>query len=134
MSLLIQDGTAIFILQRYYDCTVFGNNQLKLCRAFRSRPGAYRVIHLRAFRHRTARSSLLNAHIPAVVLIAAALAYSAFAQLSIGQRLDKNGSAVLYQKDCVAGERVQQSFLYHGSGTVRITCNDKEIWSKEYDG
>ena len=47
---------------------------------------------------------------------------------------DKNGSAVLYQKDCVAGERVQQSFLYHGSGTVRITCNDKEIWSKEYDG
>ena len=47
---------------------------------------------------------------------------------------DKNGSTVLYQKDCVAGERVQQSFLYHGSGTVRITCNDKEIWSKEYDG
>ena len=45
---------------------------------------------------------------------------------------DTAGTSELYQKECVAGERVQQSFLYHGKGTVTITCNGKEIWSQEY--
>lgn len=45
---------------------------------------------------------------------------------------DAAGTSVLYQKDCVAGERVQQSFLYHGAGKIVITCNGEEIWSKEY--
>lgn len=45
---------------------------------------------------------------------------------------DTAGTSVLYQKECVAGERVQQSFLYHGAGKIVITCNGEEIWSKEY--
>jgi len=45
---------------------------------------------------------------------------------------DFAGTSKLYQKDCVAGERVQQSFLYHGKATVTITCNGQEIWSQEY--
>ena len=45
---------------------------------------------------------------------------------------DAVGTSVLYQKECVAGERVQQSFLYHGAGKIVITCNGEEIWSKEY--
>lgn len=45
---------------------------------------------------------------------------------------DAAGTSKLYQKDCVAGERVQQSFLYHGKATVTITCNGQEIWSQEY--
>lgn len=47
--------------------------------------------------------------------------------------IDAAGTSMLYQKDCVAGERLNQSFLYHGSGTVTITCNGKEIWSKTYE-
>ena len=46
--------------------------------------------------------------------------------------IDAAGTSVLYQKECVAGERVQQSFLYHGAGKIVITCNGEEIWSKEY--
>lgn len=46
---------------------------------------------------------------------------------------DAVGTSVLYQKDCAAGERLEQSFLYHGSGTVTITCNGEEIWSKVYE-
>ena len=45
---------------------------------------------------------------------------------------DTAGTSVIYQKECVAGERVQQSFLYHGAGKIVITCNGEEIWSKEY--
>lgn len=45
---------------------------------------------------------------------------------------DAAGTSVLYQKECVAGERIQQSFLYHGKGVVTITCNENEIWSQEY--
>ncbi len=48
---------------------------------------------------------------------------------------DRNVSGdVIFQKECVAGERVQQSFLYHGSATLVITCNGEEIWSQSYDG
>ena len=47
--------------------------------------------------------------------------------------VDAAGTSVLYQKNCSAGERLEQSFLYHGSGTVTITCNGKEIWSKNYE-
>ncbi len=47
--------------------------------------------------------------------------------------VDAAGTSVLYQKECEAGERLEQSFLYHGSGTVTITCNGTEIWSKVYE-
>ncbi len=47
--------------------------------------------------------------------------------------VDAAGTSVLYQKECEAGERLEQSFLYHGSGTVTITCNGTEIWSKDYE-
>lgn len=46
---------------------------------------------------------------------------------------DASGSSKLYERECVAGERVQQSFLYHDKGTIIITCNGKEIWSQDYD-
>ena len=46
---------------------------------------------------------------------------------------DASGSSKLYERECVAGERVQQSFLYHDKGTITITCNGKEIWSQDYD-
>ncbi|MBQ3510161.1 MAG: Stk1 family PASTA domain-containing Ser/Thr kinase [Peptococcaceae bacterium] len=46
---------------------------------------------------------------------------------------DATGTSVLYQKRCEAGERLEQSFLYHESGTVTITCNGEEIWSKVYE-
>ena len=47
--------------------------------------------------------------------------------------VDAAGTSVLSQKNCEAGERLEQSFLYHGSGTITITCNGKEIWSKTYE-
>ncbi len=47
--------------------------------------------------------------------------------------IDAIGTSILYQKECTAGERLEQSFLYHGSGTVTITCNGEEIWSKVYE-
>ena len=46
---------------------------------------------------------------------------------------DAAGSSMLYEKYCEAGERLSQSFLYYGSGTVTITCNGEEIWSKSYE-
>lgn len=42
-------------------------------------------------------------------------------------------STLLSGRECVAGERLQQSFIYHGKATVTITCNGQEIWSKPYD-
>lgn len=47
--------------------------------------------------------------------------------------VDATGGSVLCQKICEAGERLNQSFLYYGSGTVTITCDGKEIWSKIYE-
>ena len=47
--------------------------------------------------------------------------------------IDSRGTSVLYQKQCSAGERLEQSFLYHGSATVTITCNGEEIWRKSYE-
>ncbi len=46
--------------------------------------------------------------------------------------IDDAGTSVLYQKDCQTGDRLEQSFLYHGEGKVIITCDGKEIWSKAY--
>ena len=43
---------------------------------------------------------------------------------------DSNGTKVVFEKDCVAGDQVQQSFTYKGKGSISITCNGKEIWSK----
>ena len=51
----------------------------------------------------------------------------------IATLVDASGSSKLYERECVAGERIQQSFLYHDKGTITITCNGKEIWSQDYD-
>ena len=47
--------------------------------------------------------------------------------------IDSRGTSVLYQKQCSAGERLEQSFLYNGRATVTNTCNGEEIWSKSYE-
>ena len=46
---------------------------------------------------------------------------------------DAEGVTEIYREACVAGERVQKAFIYHGSGTVTVTCNNREIWSKSYE-
>ena len=43
---------------------------------------------------------------------------------------DSNGTKVVFEKDCAAGDRIQQSFTYKGKGSITINCNGKEIWSK----
>lgn len=48
------------------------------------------------------------------------------------QLTDNDGSSKLLERDCVAGERVQQAFMYRGDATVSFQVNGREVDTRRY--